>query len=244
MAAIKKSSKAGKKTSIKTEAKLAVKKTKDTISTKKEDALSAACFSVTGETSGAELLPKEIFGKEINLDIIAQAVRVYRANQREGSASTKTRGQVEGSTRKIYKQKGTGRARHGGIRAPIFVGGGIVFGPQSRDYSKHFPQSMKSLALTSAFSYQQKEKQIYVITNSNEAKPKTTLAVKGLKQMNVSNPTLFIVHDVHSPYIRAIKNIEGVTYVTASQVTTYDVVTHKSIGITKEAIDVLKKRLS
>ncbi|KKR00985.1 MAG: 50S ribosomal protein L4 [Microgenomates group bacterium GW2011_GWB1_40_9] len=210
---------------------------------KKEVALSASLYTSVGISAGKEKLPKEVFGVKINLQIIAQAVRVYRANQREGSATAKTRGEVTGSTRKIYKQKGTGRARHGNIRAPIFVGGGIVFGPRIRDYSKNLPQSMRSLALASSLSYQQKEGRIVVIEKTNDCKPKTSIIAKGLVKMGVLNPVLVVVHDTHSPFVQAIRNIEKVTFVPASQVTTYDVVTHKTICITKESIEILLKRV-
>lgn len=210
---------------------------------KKEDTLSASLYTPTGESKGTEKLPKEVFGAPINLQIIAQAVRVYRANQREGSATTKTRGEVEGSTRKIYKQKGTGRARHGGIRAPIFVGGGIVFGPQIRDYSKNLPQAMRGLALVSSLSYLQKEGRIVVIAKTDGAEPKTSIVAKGLVKMGVHKPVLMIVHDTHSPFVKAIRNIEKVTFIPASQVTTYDVVTHKTICLTQESIEILSKRI-
>lgn len=211
--------------------------------TTKVNAMSASLYSPAGESAGTEKLPKEVFGVHINLQIIAQAVRVYRANQREGSAATKTRGKVAGSTRKIYKQKGTGRARHGNIRAPIFVGGGIIFGPQIRDYSKNLPQSMRALALTSALSYQQKEGRIVIVAKTNGVEPKTSIIAKGLTKMGVIKPVLIIVHDTHSPFVKAIRNIEKVTFVPASQVTTYDIVTHKTVCLTKESIEILVKRI-
>ena len=223
-----------------------VKKTtkkKKTPVVKKEDAMSASLYTPAGVSAGMEKLPKEVFGVPINLQIIAQAVRVYRANQREGSASTKTRGEVAGSTRKIYKQKGTGRARHGGIRAPIFVGGGIVFGPQTRDYSKNLPQAMRVLALTSALSYQKKEGRIVVVEKTNDCKPKTSIVAKGLVNMGIITPVLIVVHDAHSPFVKAVRNIEHATIVPAALVTTYDIVTHKTICVTKESIEILSRRV-
>jgi len=218
-------------------------KKKKTTSVKKEDALSASLYTPAGVSAGTEKLPKEVFGQPVNLQIIAQAVRVYRANQREGSAATKTRGEVTGSTRKIYKQKGTGRARHGGIRAPIFVGGGIVFGPRSRDYSKNLPQAMRSRALVSALSHQQKEGRIVVVAKTNDVQPKTSIIAKGLARMAVTKPVLIVVHDAHSPFVKAVRNIKNVTIVPAAQVTTYDVVMHKTVCMTKESIEVLSKRI-
>ncbi len=218
-------------------------KKKKTTSVKKEDVLSASLFTPTGESAGRQKLPKEIFGQPINLQIIAQAVRVYRANQRGGSASTKTRGEVAGSTRKIYKQKGTGRARHGGIRAPIFVGGGIVFGPRPRNYSKNLPQAMRSRALVSALSYQQKEGRVVVVEKTSDVEPKTSVVAKGFVRMKIIKPVLTIIHDARSPFVKAVRNIQNVTIVPAALVTTYDIMANKTLYITKESIEILSRRV-
>src|SRR3989344_8900364 len=122
--------------------------------------LSAPVYSLSGRASGTLSLPKEIFGKEVNKKLLAQALRVYSTNQKIFTGSTKTRGEVEGSTAKIFRQKGTGRARHGSIRAPIFVGGGIVFGPRPRKVRLELPQRMKKAALLSAFSAKTADKQL------------------------------------------------------------------------------------
>lgn len=243
MATIKKATKVKKTAPIKKGVAAVVKKIVATPTKTKEDTLSASLYTPAGVSAGKEKLPKEVFGVHINLQIIAQAVRVYRANQREGSASTKTRGEVAGSTRKIYKQKGTGKARHGGIRAPVFVGGGIVFGPRPRDYAKNLPQAMRAQALTSALSYQQKEGRIVVVEKTNDVVPKTAVAAKGLTKMGIITPVLIVVHDAHSPFVKAVRNIKNVTTVPAALVTTYDVVTHKTLCMTKESIEILAKRI-
>src|SRR6266404_5428662 len=122
--------------------------------------VSVAVVGIDGKVSGKVSLPGEMFGEKVNKALLAQAVRVYLANQRQGNASTKTRGEVDGSTAKIYRQKGTGRARHGSKRAPIFVKGGIVFGPKPRDFSLSLPQKMKRKALFSALSAKVKDKEV------------------------------------------------------------------------------------
>src|SRR5258708_225116 len=119
---------------------------------KKYTPVSVDVIGVDGKVSGKVSLPGEMFGEKVNKTLLAQAVRVYLANQRQGNASTKTRGEVDGSTAKIYRQKGTGRARHGSKRAPIFVKGGLVFGPKPRDFSLALPQKMKRKALFGALS--------------------------------------------------------------------------------------------
>ena len=212
--------------------------------TKKSSDLVASVFSVTGEKISSLTLAKELFGVAVNTTLLAQAVRVFLANQREGTASTKTRGEVEGSTRKIYKQKGTGRARHGAIRAPLFVGGGIVFGPRPRDYSLVLPQAMRVEALKSALSQKQKTGNIVVVEDAAHAEPKTKIVANGLTAMGLSRTILIVTDDMHGNYVRAAKNLEHVDVIPAAQVHAYAVFSHKYICITKEALKILENRIS
>lgn len=226
-------------------AKKAVSHTADvkTTASKKVSDLVAQVFSVTGKKMGTIELSKDIFGVTANMMLLAQAVRVFLANQREGGASTKTRGEVEGSTRKIYKQKGTGRARHGAIRAPIFVGGGIVFGPRTRDYSLVLPQAMRVEALKSALTLKQKSENITVVEGSATVEPKTKIVAGGLSEMGLVRSTLLVVDDMHGNYVRAAKNIATVDVMPVAQLHAYAVYAHKHICITKEAIAALEKRI-
>lgn len=169
------------------------------------------------------------------------AVRVYLANQRVGNASTKTRGQVEGSTRKIYKQKGTGRARHGAIRAPIFVGGGIVFGPKPRDYSMKMPQKMRAAALASALSAQYEKGNIKVVSGFAELKPKTKLMVKAFEAIGLHGKTLLVVAKDAEAVVRASRNIDRVDVLPVSDIHAYGVMTHGNIVLMKEALAGFKK---
>lgn len=223
-------------TKTKTVRRVAVKK--EVLETK---ALSIQIVGVTGKASGRITLPSELFGAKVNTQLMAQAVRVYLANQRVGTASTKTRGEVEGSTRKIYKQKGTGRARHGGVRAPIFVGGGIVFGPKPRDFTLSFPKKMKRLALASALTSKLLEKNVIVVDGLENIEPKTKVMVATLQTIGAIGKTL-IVTSVHAQsVVRAGKNIEGVDILPAHTLHTYAVLNHKNLVFTKEAILVLKE---
>ena len=144
------------KTAVKAIVKAPVKKTvasKKTVEKQvkkelpKETTLKQSVYDTKGNLAESIVLPKEIFDVKVNDPLMAQAVRVYLANQRRGTVKTKSRGEVKISTRKIYRQKGTGRARHGAASAPIFVGGGIAFGPRQRDYSLKLNQKMKKAAL-------------------------------------------------------------------------------------------------
>jgi large subunit ribosomal protein L4 len=193
-----------------------------------------------GKVSGSITLPAELFGAKINKQLMAQAVRVYLANQRGGHASTKTRGEVEGSTRKIYKQKGTGKARHGGIRAPIFVGGGIVFGPRPRDYSLGFPQKMRHVALASALTQQLSNKNVIIVSGLSEAK-KTKVVSSMLVAVGATRKTLFVTPKESAVVVRAARNIEGVDILPVTDINTYSILMHGKVVFMKEAIGELKK---
>lgn len=197
-------------------------------------------LGVDGKAAGSITLPAEYFGQKPNRQLIAQATRVYLANQRVGNASTKTRGEVEGSTRKIYKQKGTGRARHGSIRAPIFVGGGIVFGPRPRDYSLKFPKSLKRVALASALSLQLSEGNVIIVSGLTDLK-KTKEMARALTAVGRTKRTLLVVSGQASMVSRAGRNIEGIDIQPVSDMHAYGVMTHGKIVFMKEAVAALNK---
>lgn len=220
--------------------KQTVKKEKTKVS-----GLSAEMYSAKGRSLGKFSLPKEIFGVNINDQLLAQAVRVYLANKRQGTVSTKTRGMVKGSSRKIYRQKGTGRARHGSIRAPIFVKGGIVFGPSPRDFSLKFPKKMKKAALFSALSSKQKSGEIKVISDLAKIEPKTKNIAGLLKTLNkdkkkVKNLLVLATKDSGDARI-AGRNIEKLNIVVGSNLNAYDVLSNAQILFMKEAIDDIKQ---
>jgi large subunit ribosomal protein L4 len=202
-------------------------------------------YNTAGKVVESMDLPTEIFGVRVNKALIAQAVRVYLANQRTGSASTLTRGEVTGSTRKIYRQKGTGRARHGGIRAPIFVGGGIAHGPRPKDFSLDMSKKMKKAALISALSFKRKEDKIKVMSGLESLEPKTKNVAAALLSMNKGEKkqsVLLITSNEAASVVRAARNIEKVTYMPVSQLTTYDVMKYQTILFMKDAIGAMKDR--
>lgn len=187
-------------------------------------------------------LPKELFGGEVNKPLMAQAVRVYLANQREGSAQVKTRGEVEGSTRKIYRQKGTGKARHGSIRAPIFVGGGIVFGPDVRDYSRKMSKAMKRVALLSALAA--KKNDVKVVSALDSVEAKTKAVAKILMDTCGKGSTLLVVSKDANNLKRAARNIKGLEFVSADNLHPYAVLAHKHVVFTKVSLEDAKKQFS
>jgi large subunit ribosomal protein L4 len=210
----------------------------------KHHGLTVAVYDLKGKVTENIALPKGIFGEKVNSTLIAQAVRVYLANQRAGSASTKTRGEVQGSTRKIYRQKGTGRARHGGVRAPIFVHGGIAHGPRPHDFSLSLPKKMRRKALFSALSAKLQAEEVRVLTGLNKIEPKTKAASTMLKQLALEQKKrkILLVLPVGMENVtRAVRNLSGVTYMPANQLNTYDVVNHKTLLFMKEALETLEK---
>ncbi len=175
---------------------------------------------------------------------MAQAVRVYLANQRKGTVSTKSRGEVKGSSRKIYKQKGTGRARHGSIRAPIFVHGGVVFGPKPRDFSLKLPQKMKRAALVSALTYKRGQDSIKVLKGLSAILPKTKEMVSVLQNLKVDDKkkkVLFVLHADLENIARSARNIPGVSFTAANRLNTYEVLNNKHIVFMNESLEVLEK---
>ena len=198
-------------------------------------AKTVSVLGVDGKAKGKMTLPSDVFGVKPNKTLMAQAVRVYLANQREGGAATKTRGEVEGSTRKIYRQKGTGRARHGSIRAPIFVGGGIVFGPVPHDFSMSFPVKMKRKALTSALSSQLTAGNVIVV-DGLAGLEKTKSMVKALASVGAVGKILLILSDKPGYAARVARNIEGVDVLPAKNLNTYAVLSHQKLVFMKDAL--------
>lgn len=199
---------------------------------------SVPVYSLTGRAVGTMALPKEIFGQKVNKNLLAQAVRVYETNQKGHFGSTKTRGEVRGSTAKIYKQKGTGRARHGAIRAPIFVGGGITFGPKPRKVRLTLPQKMKKAALISALSSKMADKQILGLSGLEKATGKTKEMAKLLDKLAVKNG--LIVTDKKKVY-QAVRNIPKLLVLPTNQLNAYEILKHQKLLLTKEALRDLKK---
>ncbi len=200
-----------------------------------------------GKNAGLLSLPTEIFGAKINPTLMAQAIRVYLANQRQGNASTKTRGQVQGSTRKIYKQKGTGRARHGGARAPIFVHGGIAHGPKPTDYSLKLSKKMKKAALFSALTSKLQEGHITFLSATEITEPKTKIMAQAFKDLSLESKkrkVLFVLPKKDGAenlknIKQATKNLPGITLLHADRINTYEIVNSKIVLFTKNAVESL-----
>ena len=209
---------------------------------KKVAGLKVEVVDATGKVVETMELPKEVFGAKINSTLMAQAVRVYLANQRLGTASTKTRGEVDGSTRKIYRQKGTGRARHGGVRAPIFVKGGVSHGPKPVDHSRSLPKNMKRAALVSALTVKLQNNEIKVVTGFEKVEMKTKAVADALKDLGLTRTKALIVMPKHDEKLyKAGRNIKTVSLTAASQLNTYAILNTKTLVLMKESIEEMKK---
>ena len=201
-------------------------------------------YDIHGKPKGNLELPKEIFSIEKSPKLLSQYVRIYLANQRQGNASTKTQSEVTGSTRKIYRQKGTGRARHGSIKAPIFVGGGIVGGPKPKDFSLKLNKKQKKLALFYALSLKAKENGVIALDEGFfSMEPKTKLFVQFLNASQLKSVSLLLVlpemEKSHS-LILAFRNIQNVDFTDANSLNAYDVLTHAKILLWKESLSKLE----
>lgn len=192
-------------------------------------------YSLTGRAVGTMSLPNEIFGQKVNKSLLAQALRVYMTNQKSFTASTKTRGEVKGSTAKIYRQKGTGRARHGARTAPLFVGGGVVFGPTPRKVKLELPQKMKKAALLSALSSKMAEKQILGLSGLDKASGKTKEVAKLIEKLKL-NSALIVTAKPLDNVVRAVRNILKVSVLPVNQLNAYEILKHQMLLLSKEAV--------
>lgn len=201
-------------------------------------------YGTDGKAAGKVSVSAEMFADTVNKTLLAQAVRVYLANQRQGNASTKTRGEVDGSSAKIYRQKGTGRARHGSKRAPIFVKGGVVFGPKPRDFGLSLPAKMKRKALFSALSAKVADKTLTVVEGFESVEAKTKKFVGVLSKLGLTDKkqNLLLVTDSKAVKVkRAGRNVEGVAFAGGTLLNAYEVLRSKRVVIMKEALEEMEK---
>jgi len=207
--------------------------------------MSKEILSINGEKLGEITLAKEVFAVEPNLHVMHLALRRQLNNGRQGSACAKTRAEVSGGGRKPWKQKGTGRARAGSLRSPLFRGGGVIFGPKPRSYEISMPQKARKLALKSALSARQ-EQLVVVKDFSQIAQPKTKLMVSALKALNVSGKVLIIADTKAAENANlelAARNIPSVKMILPSNLNVKDLLEADFVVITESAVNVITERL-
>lgn len=204
--------------------------------------LSVPMYSLDGKESGTLGLPKEIFGQKVNKKLLAQALRVYSNNQKAHHSNTKTRSEVQKSTHKIYRQKGTGGARHGSKRAPIFVGGGIALGPKFRKVVLDLPKKMKKAALISALSSKLEGKGVLGVTGLDKATGKTSQMSNFISKIERKN-ILLVVDGKQELAERALQNLPNTQVARANQLSILDIIKSRTLVITKEAVERLEGRV-
>jgi large subunit ribosomal protein L4 len=201
--------------------------------------------SPSSKDAGTAELPDAIFGAKVNIPLMHQVVVAQRAAARQGTASTKTRGEVSGGGRKPYRQKGTGRARQGSIRAPQFTGGGVAHGPVPRDYSQKTPKKMKAAALRGALSDRAASERVFVVSSFVEGElPKTKDALALLAKVTdgaVRNILVVTEHDDEISW-KSLRNVKHVHLLAVDQLNTYDVLASDYLVFTKAALDALVER--
>ena len=202
--------------------------------------MQAKVLNLEGQEVGKVSLDEKVFGAEYNEDLIHQAVVTYLANQRQGTKSTLTRSEVAGGGRKPWRQKGTGRARQGSIRAPQWVHGGVVFAPKPRDFEKKMNAQMKKGAFISALSAMMKENAIVVVDNMN-IDAKTKAAVKVLGALKTNRRVTVVTENVNENALRAFANLADASVTTADILNTYDLVVSDYVVITKDAIKKIEE---
>mgnify|MGYP000876993253 CR=1 FL=1 len=197
-----------------------------------------------GKPQGTMEVADSVFAIEPNTYAMHQVVRSQMAMLRQGTHSTKTRGQVSGGGRKPFRQKGTGRARQGSTRAAQFRHGGVVFGPHPRSYAFHVPSKVVKLAMRSAVSGKLADSELFVVDNFAFEKPSTKQAVAFLKALDITGRVTVVVNDEDVNAFLSFRNIKKANVIAASEVNTYDLVDNAALVMTKDAVKYVEEVLS
>lgn len=200
-------------------------------------------LNAKGKKAGSVELPEEIFGVQVNVPVMHRVVRAQLAAARAGTHSTKTRAEVRGGGRKPWRQKGTGRARQGSIRAPQWRGGGVVFGPTPRDHSLRVNKKEKVLALRSALTDRRAGGNLVVLDGLDFEEPKTARAVELLDTVGLGGrKLLFVVDGLEEAAIKSFRNLPAVHLITFDQLNTYDVLNSDTVVFTRDSLDAFLGR--
>jgi large subunit ribosomal protein L4 len=197
--------------------------------------------NLTGKSVGSIDLDDAVFGAEVHEHLLWEAVKWQLAKRRAGTASTKRMGEVRGTAKKIWKQKGTGQARHGARKAPIFVGGGSVFGPKPRDYEYDMPRKAKKAALRAALSLRASEQKIVVLDNfSTDGKTKSVAAA--IKALG-GNKTLLVDAKTNENLVRGARNLAASQWLAPEGLNVYDILRHDTLVLTQDAAKAVTEAL-
>ena len=198
-------------------------------------------MNMDGKEAGTIELSDEIFGIEPNQDAVHAVVVNYLANQRQGTQSAKTRGEVRGGGRKPFRQKGTGRHRQGSSTDPSQIGGGVVFAPKPRDYRYAVPKKLRRLALKSALSAKVQDQEIIVLDKLEVEEPKTKKMAEILGNIGAAKKALIVTAEKNDNVVRSAANIPGVRTALATTMNVYEIVNHGSLILTKDAVEKIQE---
>ncbi|NLX64122.1 MAG: 50S ribosomal protein L4 [Clostridiaceae bacterium] len=198
-------------------------------------------YNISGQKVGDIDLSDDIFAVEINTVAMHSAVVNYLANARQGTQSTKTKAEVRGGGKKPWRQKGTGRARHGSIRNPQWTGGGVALGPKPRSYKYTLPKKVKRLALKSALTSKVVDNDMIVLDDLKLEAIKTKEMVNVLNNLKVDSTALIVLPEVDRNVVLSARNIEGVKTTTANSINTYDILKYKKFIVTKDAVSRIEE---
>jgi large subunit ribosomal protein L4 len=193
-------------------------------------------YGLTGEVVDNIEISDKVFGVPFNESVVHQAVVRQRANARQGTASTKTRSEVVGSSRKLFRQKGTGYARAGGIRSPLRRGGGITFGPRPRSYRQAMPKKMRRLALRCALSAKAKDGELTILESLSLDEPKTAEMARVLKALKVDSTALVVTCEPQANVVKSARNLPGVQTLPASVLNVLDILSRKALVMEVAAV--------
>jgi large subunit ribosomal protein L4 len=196
-----------------------------------------------GDFISEKVLSTSVFDIKPNQQVLYDVVNAQRASMRQGTHATKTRALVSGGGKKPWKQKGTGRARHGSIRSPLWRGGGVTFGPSPRDYSVKVNKKVRSLALKSALSLQAQNNQLVIVDNINLATHKTKDFHQILKKLNITSKSLIVVDKMTKQLVLAARNLSYITLETPSHASVYQILNCKKLILTSDSVNYFEEVL-
>ncbi len=211
---------------------------------KPSDPLDVPLFDSAGARQGEVRLPKVIFAEKVNAPVMHQAFVRQTNNARQGTASTKTRATISGGGAKPYRQKGTGRARHGSTREPSMKGGAVVFGPHPRSYAQRMPKQMRRLALRSALSQKATEGRVRVIDGFEIEEPKTSVAADLMDAIGFDDTTLVVLPAPNFVVTRSFENLAGTKIILARNLNIRDLFTHTYLLLAKDCLELLEENFS
>ena len=201
-------------------------------------------LNMAGESVGEIELNDSVFGIEVNEFAVHEVIKNYLANQRQGTQSAKTRGEVRGGGRKPFRQKGTGRGRQGSLTSPSHIGGGVVFAPKPRDYSYAVPKKVKRLAIKSVLTSKVNDGEIIVLDSLELEEPKTKKMIEVLKNIKADKKAIIVTDGKNENVVRSASNIPGVQTSNTGSLNCYEMLNANSLILTKAAVEKLEELYS